>query len=251
MAPPHDPLMDALDRAGGPVHFCVRDDDAGWADARVIALLQVMEEAWVPIDLAAIPTAVTPALGREIKARQRAGQRVGIHQHGFAHINHETSGRSSEFGATREARLCESDLRRGREMLLAVFEDSLDSIFTPPWNRISPDTPSMLAALGFAALSRDAGAPAQHELPEVRVHSDWTKQWRLASEAGDDPAQRIASDLARHVAAGACVGLMLHHALMEPAQLQCLRALLGRWRAHPNARWLPMIALGEKSLAVS
>jgi predicted deacetylase len=251
MAPQQDPLMQALERADAPVRFCVRDDDAGWADARLFALLQVMEEASVPIDLAAIPNAVTPALARELKARQRAGQRVGVHQHGLAHINHETSGRKCEFGAAREPWQRESDLRRGREMLRALFEDSLDPLFTPPWNRVSPDTPAMLRALGFSALSRDASAPAQSELPEMRVHSDWTKQWRLASEAKGDPAVRIASDLASHVAAGTCVGLMLHHALMGPEQLQCLRGLLSKWRAHPNARWIPMIALGEKSLAVS
>lgn len=244
-APERDALLRALDRAEAPVSFFVRDDDAGWADDRLFELLRVMEVAEMPIDLAAIPTAITPELGRELKARKRAGHRLGIHQHGFAHLNHETRGRKNEFGAGRELVHREADLRRGRDILRAAFEESLDPIFTPPWNRVSPDTPFMLAALGFAALSRDVTAPEQHALPEVVVHSDWSKQWRLAVQCQTDPTQRIANDLARHVAPGACLGLMLHHAAMGPAELDSLGKLLAAWGSHPNARWLPMMALAE------
>ncbi len=224
--PERDVLLQALDRAEAPVNFFVRDDDAGWADVRLFALLRVMDEAEVPIDLAAIPTAISPELDRELKARKRSGQRVGIHQHGFAHLNHETQGRKGEFGAGRDLAHREADLRRGRDILRAAFEESLDPIFTPPWNRVSPDTPFMLAALGFATLSRDATALEQHALPEVVVHTDWSKQWRLAEQVRDDAAQRIADDLTKHVAPGACVGLMLHHAVMGPAKLDSLSKLL-------------------------
>jgi hypothetical protein len=249
MASARDALLQALDRADAPVNFFVRDDDAGWADDRLFALLRVMDEAEVPIDLAAIPTAVTPELGCELKARIRAGQRLGIHQHGFAHLNHETQGRKCEFGAGRELVRREADLRRGRDILRAAFEESLDPIFTPPWNRVSPDTPFMLAALGFKALSRDMTAPEQHALPEVVVHCDWSRQWRLAEQVRHDAARRIADDLARHVAPGASVGLMLHHAVMGPAELDSLAELLAAWASHPNARWLPMMALLEQSHA--
>ena len=249
-APERDALLRALDRAEAPVNYFVRDDDAGWADDRLFALLEVMDEAEVPIDLAAIPTAITPKLGRELMARKRAGQRLGIHQHGFAHLNHETQGRKCEFGAGRELARREADLRRGRDILRTAFEECLDPIFTPPWNRVSPDTPFMLAALGFAALSRDVTAPEQHALPEVMVHCDWSKQWRLAVQSQTDPTQRIAQDLAERVAPGACLGLMLHHAMMGPAELDSLRKLLAAWGSHPNARWLPMMALAGHPHAV-
>ena len=249
MSPEHDALLRALDRAEAAVNFFVRDDDAGWADDKLFALLRVMDEAQVPIDLAAIPTAVTPDLGRELKARKRAGQRLGIHQHGFAHLNHETQGRKCEFGAGRELVRREANLRRGRDLLRAVFEESLDPIFTPPWNRVSPDTPYLLAMLGFAALSRDVSAPEQNALPEVVVHTDWSKHWRLAEQARDDPAHRVANDLARFVAPGACVGLMLHHAVMGPLELDSLGKLMAAWVSHPNARWLSMMSLVEQSHA--
>jgi hypothetical protein len=36
-----DPLRVALDEASGPVDFFVRDDDAGWDDERLFAMLAV------------------------------------------------------------------------------------------------------------------------------------------------------------------------------------------------------------------
>jgi predicted deacetylase len=235
-----DPLLHALDRLDAPVNFFVRDDDAGWADERLMALLRIMDAAGVPIDLAAIPAEVTPALAEQVTLRRRAGQAIGIHQHGHAHSNHETTGRKCEFGAARDAAQRGSDLRLGRARLQELFGDALDPIFTPPWNRVSADTPHLLAALGYAALSRDVTAPAQQALPEIPVHTDWSKQWRLAGEARTDPAAQIARDFAAHVQAGANVGLMLHHAAMNDLELQTLFGLLARWRQHPNARWLQM-----------
>jgi hypothetical protein len=235
-----DPLLQALDRLDAPVNLFVRDDDAGWADEHLMALLNVMDRAGVPIDLAAIPTAVTPALVNQLQARRDAGQAIGIHQHGYAHTNHETAGRKCEFGAARAAAQRHADLWCGGERLNTLFGAALDPIFTPPWNRVSADTPLMLATLGYAALSRDVTAPVQHALPEIAVHTDWSKQWRLAVTAQDDPALRIAQDLALHVSGGASVGLMLHHAAMSEAELDALQGLLLRWAGHPAARWIRM-----------
>jgi hypothetical protein len=230
--------LQALDRLDAPVNFFVRDDDVGWADERLIALLEVMAEAGVPIDLAAIPTAVTPGLAGVLTARRRAGQVIGIHQHGYAHSNHETTGRKCEFGPTRDAAQREADLRLGREQLQALFGDDLDPIFTPPWNRVSADTPHMLAALGFVALSRDMTAPAQQALPEIAVHTDWSKQWLLALPQQGEPEMLIAQDLSEHVSAGACVGLMLHHAAMSDSEFEALHSLLASWVGHPKACWM-------------
>lgn len=235
-----DPLLQALDRLDAPVNFFVRDDDAGWADQRLMALLRIMDASGLPIDLAAIPMAVTPVLAEQLVARRRVGQAIGIHQHGYAHSNHETTRRKSEFGAARDAAQRGSDLRLGRERLEELFGDALDPIFTPPWNRVSADTPALAAALGYAALSRDVTAQPQQALPEIAVHTDWSKQWRLAGESRSDPAAHIARDVAAYVKAGASVGLMLHHEVMNDLELQTLFGLLAQWRQHPNARWLQM-----------
>lgn len=148
-------------------------------------------------------------------------------------------------GAWHEFACREADLRGGRDILRAAFEESLDPIVTPRWNRVTPATLFMQAGLGVATLSRDVTAPEQHALPEVVVHTDGSKQSPLAEPVQDDAAQRIANELARHVAPDSRVRLMLHHAMMRPAELDSLRKLLAAWALHPSARWLPMIALAE------
>ena len=241
MLDPLHPLLEALADATAPVDFFLRDDDAGWADARLMALLDCTARARVPIDLAVIPQATGAALSTTLNARiDAAPGLLGVHQHGFAHLNHDTAGRKCEFGAARSAEAQARDLRAGQAWLKDCFGTRLDPIFTPPWNRCSALTPALLAGLGFAALSRSRGAPVQHELPELPVDVDWCKQRRLAAERGDDGLAAIAAGLAARVHAGGPVGLMLHHAEMSALDLCLLDTLLCATAGHPALRWRPM-----------
>jgi hypothetical protein len=63
------PVRDALDNARAPVPVFIRDDDAGWDDERLIGLLDLLAGLGLPVDLAAIPTQVGPALARELCER--------------------------------------------------------------------------------------------------------------------------------------------------------------------------------------
>ena len=241
-------LLAALDAAPAPVAFFLRDDDAGWDDARLFALLDCTEHAGVPIDLAVIPQATSAALATSLSARKTAAPGLfGLHQHGYAHTNHETLERKCEFGPARSIDAQRSDLSAGRERLLGYFGDQLDPFFTPPWNRCSATTPALLAALGFSALSRSRGAEAQQVLPELSVDVDWCKQQRIAREHGEaDGSARIAAALAQRVATsgpGGPVGLMLHHAEMDAGDLALLAALLRATMRHPQVRWRPIRAL--------
>lgn len=234
-------VVAALDIAASPVDFFLRDDDAGWDDARLFALLRCVERARVPIDLAVIPQAAGEDLARRLCARiDAAPGRVGVHQHGLAHYNHQIEGRKCEFGAARPYAAQRADLRAGRERLRALFGARLDAIFTPPWNRCSAVTPELLAELGYSALSRERSATPQQALPELAVDVDWCKQRSAATLQGDADANRIGFDLARRIGAGGCVGLMLHHAAMDERDLALLDALLTVAAHHPHARWLPM-----------
>lgn len=228
----------ALDAAAAPVRLFLRDDDAGWDDVRLFRLLDCTELAGVPIDLAVIPQACSAALAHALCARiDAAPARIGVHQHGYAHTNHETVARKCEFGTARSAVLQRADLHNGRERLRALFGARLDAIFTPPWNRCSAATPALLVAGGYRALSRDRGAPAQSALPEVAVDVDWCKQ-----RAGGDDA--IGHALARSIAACSgmrSVGVMLHHAVMDAHDLLLLEALLTATAGHPRACWMAMI----------
>jgi hypothetical protein len=242
-------VIDALDAVDAPVNFFLRDDDAGWHDERLFALLDCTARAGVPIDLAVIPQATGFHFAAELSARfDDANGLIGLHQHGYAHENHETTGRKCEFGPMRELAAQRHDLIAGRERLRTLFGARLDDFFTPPWNRCSAETPSLLAQLGYTGLSRDASAPAQTALAELRVDVDWCKQQRLATERGEATGEAIACELARHIGSGVTVGLMLHHGEMSDTELDWLEAWLTCWSRHPNARWQPMRALfGRRS----
>jgi hypothetical protein len=233
--------MAALDAAPSPVPLFLRDDDAGWEDAKLFALLDCIACAGVPIDLAVIPQASGATLARELNARiDAAPGQVNVHQHGFAHCNHEAVGRKCEFGATRAVDAQRRDLAAGRERLRTLFDGRLDAIFTPPWNRCSVATPLLLAELGYAALSRSRSALAQRALPELAVSVDWCKEVRIAASQGEDSGDRIGFELAESIGAGGAVGLMLHHAEMDGGDLAVLASMLAVLRSHRNARWVSM-----------
>lgn len=236
------PLLAALDAAPGPVTFFLRNDDAGWDDVRLDALLNCTQRAGVPIDLAVVPMATHKVLASALLVRKQAAPHlIGLHQHGLAHTNHETTARKCEFGDARSVDAQRHDLIAGRARLRDLFGAHLDAIFTPPWNRCNATTPSLLASLGFTVLSRSRGAPAQHHLPELPIDVDWCKHQRLAREGVDpDGRTRIVAELTQRVAAGGPVGLMLHHAAMDATGLALLDGLLRVTRRHPHVRWTPM-----------
>lgn len=225
-----------------PLACFVRDDDAGWDDTSLLELLDVTQSEGVPMDLAAIPAAVSPSLARELATRHDAApHQVRMHQHGYAHHNHEAAGRRCEFGPAREASALRADLEQGRARLREQFGDRVDPFFTPPWNRCAPGVPALLRELGFAALSRDRGALAQQVLPEMPVDVDWSRHYREGGRAALGEA--IAAGLAARGRDGRPFGLMLHHAVMDAEE----RRLLARWlrelAAQPGLRFEPMATL--------
>jgi alginate production protein len=234
-------IVSALDERGAskgaPIDIFVRDDDAGWGHDSLVSLMDVTMQAGVPMDLAAIPEALDAVTVAEIASRMASAPAlVGVHQHGFAHANHETEGRRCEFGASRPAALQLEDLRRGRELLADAFGDGFDAIFTPPWNRCTGDTVEQLTALGYTALSRDRrSARADSSMPELPVDVDWSRAWR---EDGEDRVAEVLSSALRAQPAGAsALGLMLHHDAMGHDERRCLQRWLQELARHPRLRW--------------
>ncbi len=240
-----DNLRRALDTAASPIDFFFRDDDAGLSDERLFALLDLFERHSLPIDVAAIPRAVTAALASELRARVAAApERLAVHQHGFAHLNHEREGRKCEFGPSRSFALQKQDIETGRQTLSEVHGFQACDIFTPPWNRCTEATGEALRACGFRVLSRDAtarplGVAGLCELP-VRV--DWLarrKSVRLSLEELGDLLAEAAS------AAASPVGVMFHHELMDEAELMRAGELLSLLAAHTAARCHLMSSLAQ------
>jgi hypothetical protein len=214
-----DPVRAALDRAD-PIPIFFRDDDVGWCDERLLRMLEVFASAEVPIDLAVIPAAASPRLVRTLQTLPR----VELHQHGYAHVNHELDGRKAEFGPSRPLDAQRRDIAAGWSRLQDLAGEAARPIFTPPWNRCTGDTGRCLAELGFCMLSREAGAapldvPSLCELP---IQIDW-----FARRHGERLAPAAwSARLAAALAGAMPVGIMLHHANMDTAERAALGELL-------------------------
>jgi hypothetical protein len=234
-----DSTMLALATAPRPVRFFFRDDDGGWSDRELQRLVELFARHEMPLDIAMIPTATTPALAEWL--RPRIGLLLGVHQHGHAHHNHETKGRKCELGPSRNAPQQFDDIKRGLELLSALFGAALDPIFTPPWNRCSLTAARALPELGFSMLSRDITADplaVSSGLCELPVSVDWQK-YRCGAEPD---VTALAGALATQIKQSDTVGIMLHHARMVDADFELLDQLLVSLQSHARAECLPMRA---------
>jgi hypothetical protein len=238
------PVRNALDATPEPVTFFFRDDDAGWRDDRLMALLDVFAERAVPIDLAAIPLDMTQGLAHALVNRAET-QPLGLHQHGYAHLSHETEGRKCEFGPARSAAEQLHDIGDGRRRLLELLGPALQPIFTPPWNRCTADTGGALVELGVDVLSRDRTAAALdvEGLRELPVQVDWFAK-RKGVPLGRDA---VGEQLAAWAGEPAPLGVMLHHAEMDTEDLTAMGELLDVICAHDRARCLSMAAVMEET----
>jgi len=236
-----DRLRADLDRRMTPAILFIRDDDGGWADEALDALLDLTEQRGVPIDVALIPDACDERIVRTLRGRR--AQAVHLHQHGRAHINHELDARKCEFGPSRRADQQRADIRLGRQRLVDLVGDRLEPIFTPPWNRCTEVTVQCLVDLQFRLLSRDVTAPPAHHplLAELPVALDWTgrygvragiAEWGLAiAECIRDSQQPV--------------GMMLHHAVMSAADRRLLSEFLDVVAVHPMVVCKSMIELAD------
>jgi predicted deacetylase len=231
-----NPIQAALDKADAPTTWFFRDDDAGWADDHLLALLDRFETYAIPIDLAVIPGALQARLAANLRLRWQRTGRLGLHQHGFSHINHETQGRKCEFGTGRLFEDQLNDLHTGQQRLQELLASLIDPIFTPPWNRCTQDTIKCLKQLGFRILSRDASATPLNTdgLLELPVSVDWCR--KRNGQQWSELAQRISSATQQ----AHPIGIMLHHAVMDQQDLRAIEDLLALLANHSNARCLAM-----------
>ena len=237
-----DSARERLDAAPEPIMFFFRDDDAGWGDERLLELLDHFDRAGLPLDVAVIPAALDAPLARELRARHAAAAgRLGLHQHGYDHANHEPEGRKQEFGPARSPSEQRRDIEAGRRRLEDLLGDTVAPIFTPPWNRCTRTTAECLAALGFRVLSREARAEpfGVDGLVEVPVDVDWFAKRRGAPLSQAQIGERLAAE----IAGGGPVGVMFHHAVMDDADMAAAGDLLALLAGHPACRFASILEL--------
>jgi hypothetical protein len=207
----------SLDETAQPVEVFFRDDDAGWEDERLLELIARFAEHGLPLDLAVIPAEL-----REGLASRLAESHAGLHQHGYAHANHQHEGRKCEFGPARDYAAQRADIAAGQARLRDLLGDRVDPFFTPPWNRCTRDTGEALVSLGFTLLSREHRAEPLGLLPELPVHLD------VARLSAPELDERFAG----HVRDGGPIGVMFHHGVMEPGDMARASELLGLLARH-------------------
>lgn len=234
-----DPLRKTLDSASRPVTFFFRDDDAGWADTELFELLYEFAKHEVPIDLAVIPRSISPATAVRLRAlAETYTEKLALHQHGYAHLNHEANGRKCEFGETRAADLQLADIHAGKQLLRDLFGPLIERIFTPPWNRCTAATAKCLRETGFALLSRDITAMPLNDggLRELPISIDW-----LAKRKGLRlMLNEIGESLSNAAQGRAPIGVMLHHAMMNEEERARVSELLQLISSHSRARCVLM-----------
>ena len=234
-----DSLRKTLDSAPQPVIFFFRDDDAGWEDAHLFELLQLFGEHEVPLDLAVIPASIRTSTAARLRALvETYPQEVSVHQHGYAHVNHEAQERKSEFGQSRRHDLQLADIRNGRQLLLELFGPVLDPIFTPPWNRCTDATATCLRETNFKYLSRDVSATQINTdgLCELPVAVDWFKKRKGVRLTPPE----IGESISGAAQSRSSVGIMLHHAVMDDEERTRLSELLQLVSSHAQSRCVLM-----------
>lgn len=230
-------IASVLDRAESPVRIFFRDDDAGWANDKLFNLMDKFARSEMPIDLAVIPQSLEGNLAEELLARwQQSRHLLGLHQHGYSHTNHESSGRKCEFGFSRTKSQQMADIANGQVVLKEYLGEAFDPFFTPPWNRCTQDTVDCLEKLEFKLLSRDVTATEYNatKLDQVPVHIDWSK----FIKSSPDPLIELGKTVASRLSQNETTGIMFHHADMNDEHLNTLTELLTLLSGHQNVQGL-------------
>jgi predicted deacetylase len=223
-------LIAALEQRNQPLQLFLRDDDVAQDETSLRQLLDLCLRYAMPVNLAVIPGKLTTdgaALLNQSVARFSSS--IELHQHGWLHLNHETSGKKCEFGASRTAEEQCADLAAGRARMNEAFGAHWFPVFVPPWNRCTETTARLLTQLGFRALSRDAGQPPL-SLREMSVTID-LHAWHGGAQLR--PLDEFTNELVRQIQHADRIGLLVHHQVMDGTAFAWLEALLQTFADFP------------------
>jgi peptidoglycan/xylan/chitin deacetylase (PgdA/CDA1 family) len=198
----------------GPLPVWWRDDDAIAPTAALDRLLSLAQAHNVPLTLAVIPDYAS----QELASRLEAAQNISVSTHGWRHKNHAPPHeKNAEFGAHRHLDVMAAEIQRGVRRVQALFGDRAGTVFTPPWNRISPQLSQQLDGLGVSVLSTYGDRRIGHtSVSAVNTHLD-PIAWRAGKELLSPPhlVERLTDTIARRTCNQADpaepLGLLTHH----------------------------------------
>lgn len=215
------------------IHLFLRDDDVDEDEETLRHLLDISLARNAPVNLEIIPGRLTAAGVAVLKNALRADPSLfSINQHGWLHVSHEPNGRKCEFGPARSLAQQTEDIAGGKSVLEAAFDDRFYPVFTPPWNRCTPNTYAALDDLGFLVLSKDQGKEpvTGHRFREVSTTLD-LYNWKggVQMKAPDE----IVRCLVAQIRTLPVVGLLLHHKVMDAEAFRFLDQLVSELKRSP------------------
>ena len=215
----------------------LRDDDIDEDEESLLHLLDITLSRNAPMNLQIIPGNLTEAGVRVLKDFNRINpDLVSLNQHGWMHLNHEIEGRKCEFGPSRNFQEQFEDISKGKAILEAIFPMRFFPVFTPPWNRCTPDTFKVLDELGFHLLSKDVGKHpiTEYSFTEISTSLDlYTWKGGAKMKAPEDIVQL----LLRQIQELPVIGILLHHKVMDATAFAFLDQLLGQLQQWPNVEF--------------
>ncbi|AWK89527.1 polysaccharide deacetylase family protein [Azospirillum thermophilum] len=224
----------------------LRDDDAVADTPALRRLLRLCGDAGIPLGLAVIAAAAEPSLIDPLAEPAGGRPEVALLVHGWAHANHAAAGeKKCEFGPGRPAGARRADAVAALDRLRGLYGERLLPLFVPPWNRMAPDMPDLLAGAGFRAVSAFGDRIAAERPAGLRwlnTHLDLIDWHGGRSAVAPEP---LLDALRRHLAdrregrrdPEEPIGLLTHHLVHDAAIWGLLEALLDRLAGHPALRW--------------
>jgi hypothetical protein len=224
--------LEACEAANCRIHWWWRDDDAVSDSPQLRRLMVTRDKLQLPVLLSVIPKLCEPSLVDAM----RHSPHFAIAQHGFAHVNYETHGRSkSEFGFARPLLNVCSEITAGRDRLRALFGDGYLPIFVPPWNDLRPDMWAQLPELAFRGLSCYGRRMSSEAAPGVMLANthieilNWGArpvQLITPTEITDKIVMELRCRRKGHSQGNEPIGILTHHRVMNGGAWDFMERLL-------------------------
>ena len=238
-------LEQEVAKLNAPLRVFFRNDDGGWANDELDVLCHWFHQRQLPLDVAMIPAATDDTTVRVVnKWLETDNATLHIHQHGFTHANHQSEGRSCEFGSDRNYQQQLDDITEGKHKLVDYFGDAVEPIFTPPWNRCTSDTMHALQHSDFELISRIIGSASIDSDPSadcvvgnLDVSVDWLKKRKGERLSELALCTYAAEQFQKH---DGTLGVMLHHEYMNEQNLKLLDEFVSLLARSEWVEFLPM-----------
>lgn len=126
-----------------------RDDDAKSSNDAFSRLMDIAEQAGIPLILA-----VSPGLAEDAFLLRVGGiTNVSFAAHGYRHVNHNKGSRKAEFGPDRPVDEMRQEIEELAGKFISEFPKRALAIFVPPWHVLDPRLVPDLLRVGFQVIS--------------------------------------------------------------------------------------------------